>query len=306
MAEWRIAVQAPGARFQVSLPASSSIDHLQDVIEEKGGVPKRLQKLSCGFPPKEIASNPQQTIEASGIANGDMIRVTALSEPAVAVTSTTEGQGVEQNAAHSSSRKIVRKVIPADNSCLFNSVAYCMEGRRMDMSTGLRELIAAVVLSDPVQFDESVLSKAGDEYAKWILDKDSWGGAIECRILADHYKTEIVAIDCQSLRAYRFGEDMAFKERIMLMYDGIHYDVMAEANADEGQEELYTTIFPAEDEEALELAKRVVGEAKAKGQFTDVANFAIRCLVCGEGLKGAKEAQEHASSTGHTNFAENK
>lgn len=35
----------------------------------------------------------------------------------------------------------------------------------------------------------------------------------------------------------------------------------------------------------------------------DIANFTLRCGVCQIGLKGEKEAVEHAKATGHTNFS---
>lgn len=50
-------------------------------------------------------------------------------------------------------------MIDADNSCLFNSVAYCLEDKRLDMAYELRELVASVVLSDPDEYNEAVLGK---------------------------------------------------------------------------------------------------------------------------------------------------
>lgn len=40
------------------------------------------------------------------------------------------------------------------------------------------------------------------------------------------------------------------------------------------------------------------------GQYTDTAHFDLRCLVCQQGVKGQKGALEHATATGHQNFAE--
>jgi len=39
-------------------------------------------------------------------------------------------------------------------------------------------------------------------------------------------------------------------------------------------------------------------------QFTDTANFTLRCLVCQLGVKGEKEAMEHAKASGHQSFGE--
>lgn len=39
-------------------------------------------------------------------------------------------------------------------------------------------------------------------------------------------------------------------------------------------------------------------------QYTDTANFTLRCGVCYIGVRGEKEAAEHAQQTGHQNFSE--
>ena len=54
------------------------------------------------------------------------------------------------------------------------------------------------------------------------------------------------------------------------------------------------------------MGRKLVDDFRKQGQFTDVGNFAVKCLVCGRGLAGAKDVQEHAAATGHTNFAENR
>ena len=77
------------------------------------------------------------------------------------------------------------------------------------MSDDLRQLIASVVMSDPDTYNEASLTKSGEDYCRWILDPSSWGGAIELSILAAYYQTEIAAIDCQTVRVYRFGPSPA-------------------------------------------------------------------------------------------------
>ena len=39
-------------------------------------------------------------------------------------------------------------------------------------------------------------------------------------------------------------------------------------------------------------------------QYTDTTNFTLRCSVCQIGVRGEKEAMEHAQATGHANFSE--
>lgn len=68
------------------------------------------------------------------------------------------------------------------------------------------------------------LGKPNREYCTWILNEEHWGGAIELAILSKHFKTEMVAVDTQNERLNRFGEDENYGQRILLIYDGIHYD----------------------------------------------------------------------------------
>ena len=48
----------------------------------------------------------------------------------------------------------------------------------------------------------------------------------------------------------------------------------------------------------------VCRQAHEARQFTDVGSFTLRCGVCQVGVRGQKEAVEHAKATGHSNFSE--
>ena len=54
----------------------------------------------------------------------------------------------------------------------------------------------------------------------------------------------------------------------------------------------------------LQGARQLAAAARAARAYTDTASFTLRCGVCQLGLRGEKEAVEHAKATGHTNFAE--
>lgn len=151
-----------------------------------------------------------------------------------------------------------------------------------------------------------VLGRSPQSYAEWIRKPGQWGGAIELAILAEHFRTELAAFDCQTQRVDIYGQGQNFAQRVLLVYDGLHYDPMAKVLFDGAPEELDVTVFETGDEAAMAQARALVGEAHSKRLFTDRANFAIRCLVCQLGLKGEKDAVEHAKSTGHQNFSEYK
>ncbi|XP_044498064.1 OVARIAN TUMOR DOMAIN-containing deubiquitinating enzyme 2-like isoform X3 [Mangifera indica] len=79
---------------------------------------------------------------------------------------------------------IVRRVIPSDNSCLFNAVGYVMDHDK-NKAPELRQL-----LSYSVFYSE---------------------GAIELAILADYYGCEIAAYDIQTTRCNLYGQMSPFE-----------------------------------------------------------------------------------------------
>lgn len=80
-------------------------------------------------------------------------------------------------------RVMVRRVIDADNSCLFNAISYLMEKDRKQ-GAKLRKIIADVVRNRTDVYSEAVLGKTPKEYSDWILDPKHWGGEVEMFILS--------------------------------------------------------------------------------------------------------------------------
>jgi len=202
----------------------------------------------------------------------------------------------------------VRRSVDADNSCLFTSIGYVLEGQSRVKSQYLRGLIANSVKSMPERFTAVFLGKTNEQYVEWISRSESWGGAIELSILAEYYKTEIAAFDCQSLRLDIYGQDLGFTQRVFLIYDGIHYDALAYAfdSSTASFEDMDVTIFNPLDEVAVTKAKKVAEDAHRKFLYTDTSKFDLRCLSCQTGLVGQGGAIKHAKETGHQNFAEYK
>lgn len=201
---------------------------------------------------------------------------------------------------------MVRRVVEGDNSCLFNAVGYVIHGSR-GLADNLRALIARTVADDPETFTEAWLERPNDEYCAWILDESNWGGAIELAILAKHYRVEIAAYDIQSQRCDLYGEGAGYNQRVMVLYDGIHYDALSLAAFPDAPEALDTSVFPSESElasGAARSASEVVAVAHAARAYTDTAGFTLRCSVCQVGLMGERDARIHAEQTGHQNFQE--
>jgi ubiquitin thioesterase OTU1 len=109
-----------------------------------------------------------------------------------------------------------------------------------------------------------------------------------------------------------FGEERGYETHVLLIYSGIHYDAVTftpmepEAGAtypyslDFDQTQFRKTTDGYALPATLELAQKL----RAKKYYTDTAGFSLRCEVCKKALKGEKEAQAHAQSTGHTSFGE--
>ncbi|KAB5534827.1 hypothetical protein DKX38_017913 [Salix brachista] len=170
------------------------------------------------------------------------------------------------------------------------------------------EVIAGTVASDPEKYNEVFLGKPNGEYCNWIRDSEKWGGAIELSILADYYGREIAAYDIQTMRCDLYGQDRKYSERVMLIYDGLHYDALAMSQFEGAPEEFDQTIFTVLEDRTIGPAEghvlHLVKDQQRKRSYTDTANFTLRCGVCQIGVIGQKEAVEHAQTTGHVNFQE--
>ncbi|KAL9594151.1 MAG: hypothetical protein Q9219_007188 [cf. Caloplaca sp. 3 TL-2023] len=207
----------------------------------------------------------------------------------------------------SHSAKIVLRIMPDDNSCLFRAFGSAFFGI-MDNMTELRSIIASHIQDNKEEYSEVVLEKPPDDYCRWIQTEDAWGGAIELNVLSRQFGIEICSIDVQTLRVDRFNEGA--DKRCILVYSGIHYDTIALSQSDpysmDGfmQPEDDVKIFDVADDAVLAAALELCGELKKKHYYTDTAGFQVRCNICGNVCVGEKGATEHATKTGHYDFGE--
>ena len=206
----------------------------------------------------------------------------------------------------SSSKAVARRIVADDNSCLFSSIGYCVRQGRV-AAADMRSLVAQAVVSDPVQWNEAILGREPSEYAAWILDSSKWGGSIELTILSQQLAVEISAFDVQTQRVDTYGEGNGYGTRIMVIYDGLHYDALALAAYEGAPERLDETMFTVGDPElepVLQAASSLVSRYHDSRLFTDTSKFLLRCGVCQLGLTGEVEAMRHATATGHSQFSE--
>jgi len=214
-----------------------------------------------------------------------------------AVTATAAAPQAAADATSSESRSISvqRRVVPADNSCMFRCLGIALVNSESDEAAdGMREMVAGAVVSRP-DMTEAVLGKPPAEYADWVRQRGSWGGELELSIIADAFGTTITAIDVETGTTYTYGGEQ--DQRVILLYSGIHYDLV------EGRS---GALFHRADDAVMRRASEIAVDMKRKRQYTNTATFTLRCMVCGKGLIGADDAQKHARETSHINFEEYK
>lgn len=303
-----------GHKMLEGLYLASTIGRLKEVIADLTAIPKERIKVRQGYPPRviditnetaELSTLPFRSGDTLIIEEDKSIEIVAQSECS---TSTQPDERLDvllhQQLEEGASGILTRRVVPADNSCLFTSIHLVMNDGDLNptVAQNLRDIIANIVSSDTTLYSEAMLGKPNKEYCKWIRNKNSWGGGIELSILCQYYNTQIAVVDTQSGRVDQFGEDRNYEYRVFLIYDGIHYDPLVYEAVDQSGN--VRTKFSIHNAIIMAQAVELASEAKSIRQFTDVEGFSLRCMNCDQPLRGQREATEHARATGHVNFGE--
>lgn len=276
------------------LDLKASIYSITDILPDS-------QQLKFGFPPAVVDdSNEDANLKSLGISSGETIIVDIRSSN----TSNSSSQP-KQPAAQTAEKRltVIRRVIASDNSCLFNAIGYALRRSRTS-APEFRRIIVDYVRRDPETFNEAFLGKPNEEYCEWILKSTSWGGAIELYILAKAFSTQICAVSIQTVRCDIFGEDSGYENRIYVIYDGIHYDVLVQNTSESAQESTDISIFLSNNETVMQQALSLASELKRKRDFVDLSGFSLMCGICNQGFTGQAQAVDHCQKTGHMNFQE--
>jgi ubiquitin thioesterase OTU1 len=326
----RLRIRGPNGQSTISLGDDATVSDLQAQITEATSI--RDFDVKYGYPPQALHLNDHATTtklsELEIKLNGEQLIVSDRAPPppppAKPASVSQASNPREKDAPLSLSRKpppsdtpevalpshastMVLRVMPDDNSCLFRAFNSAYFGA-MDNMHELRSIIAQNIQSDREKYSAAVLDKNPDDYCRWIQTEDAWGGAIELDILSRHFDIEICSIDVQTGRNDVFNEGCS--KRCILVYSGIHYDVIATSPSEPPFERAYAPpefdekVFDRFDEEVLIKAKELCKELQKQHYFTDTASFTIRCNVCGGTFTGEKGATEHATATGHYDFGE--
>lgn len=191
--------------------------------------------------------------------------------------------------------------IPDDNSCLFNAIYYLIQ---KEEPNELRQIVSSIILSNPEKYNALYLNMEPMEYVRNIMDPTQWGGAIELQILSEYYKTEICAFSIETGIPFLYGEGNDFRERIYIVYNGVHYDALVIA-FDGGIKEVDNIkIFSSQDLDYFEDFKKLIEKYKKKGMYYNPNQIQVLCKTCQIVMISQKEIQNHAIQTKHNNFVQ--
>lgn len=167
--------------------------------------------LRYGFPPKIIEGpeHDEKLLSEMKITNNEVIRIEVSKNSIYAdIKETHHNEKTEKSVIEPidlSKYSVVRKVIPADNSCLFNAINYAMN-KNINEPEIMRELISIEIQANPDVYTSVVLEKNPNDYCEWIMLPTTWGGGIELSILSKCFQIRIGVVDIINLTIEYFGE----------------------------------------------------------------------------------------------------
>lgn len=110
-----------------TLNSTNTVEHLKDTVAAITGLKPANVNLLVGYPPKPLKNfdNPNLTLGDLNIKSGE----TVIVETVNATPYLKCNQDIGPHPYISNQGTLIKKVVPADNSCLFTSVYFIVSGR---------------------------------------------------------------------------------------------------------------------------------------------------------------------------------
>ena len=153
-----------------NLTEQSSLAELKAAISTQANIDCSQVKILKGFPPKSLdTTNESETLISHSIANGELLTIEESKDDSRTSSVTSSSQNNSTSTA--TEGVLLRKVVPANNSCLFTSIHFVISNGiyDLDCQESMRQFIAQTVRSDTINFNEAILGKTNSEYCKWIM-----------------------------------------------------------------------------------------------------------------------------------------
>lgn len=175
-------------------------------IEGKEHDTKKLNEM-------KISNNELIRVEVSeSLGNENLISSLQDNNPMNNFIKSSENNSEANNDPIDYSKySVKRKIIPADNSCLFNAVNYALN-QNLNEPEIMRSLIAAEIQSNMDFYNSAILDgKDPYDYCDWIMKDTTWGGGIEISILSKCFQITIGVVDAVHNTIEFLGEVIILK-----------------------------------------------------------------------------------------------
>lgn len=118
----------------MTVPLNLAISDLREQVSALSNIPVASVKLLLGFPPKAIQQS-DGLVGDTGLKSGDTIIAEADSSNTAPAAQSVKVETESNTLRHITEQEtgnevplILRKIVPADNSCLFTSMGFVMGG----------------------------------------------------------------------------------------------------------------------------------------------------------------------------------
>ena len=219
------------------------------------------------------------------------------------------------------SKKIIRRNVDHDHSCLFSSVAYLTDRVNFneESSKKYRKLIVDYILNNEVEdsclmiFDDlgfhpnetSEFVSNKQKYIETIAKSNTWGGQNEMEIFCILFDIQICVADENTGEIYKIGGDQK-ENRIYILWTngGTHYDPLV-INDDTADSSTDMTSFKTNDEDTYNKVKEFIKNINQEEKY-DLHTVNLLCKNCNQIFIGKAAAMIHANDESyegdHTNF----
>jgi len=208
-------LRTPKGQHNISLDLEMLWIDVLHKLEEVSGIPANQLRLLRGYPPKAIEAEEDVPLRTLNLPANECLICQAGEARVLHIHSGERYIPPAPERAH-----FIRRICPADNSCLFHACAYLLKQKSRVDGPSLRALCAEVIESHPDMFNRSTIGEDPRHYANSLRQPTMWGGAIEIQVMSFWFQTELVALDLESCNVCRFGQGEGYSVRAFLVYTG--------------------------------------------------------------------------------------
>ncbi|CAM9934284.1 unnamed protein product [Ectocarpus fasciculatus] len=163
-----------------------------------------------------------------------------------------------------SAGQMLRRKGGRGSSSMYDAVGYTFLGQH-GVGGELRLKVAKDVGANPLVYAEELatLGRSWEVYCKDVVNPESGFEQIELSILSKSLELVITSVDIETSIARTYGAEQHFKRRVFVIFDGTHYDALAEAASLTAPEKHDTKQFVPWDSQKEDMAKKVAADFKA-------------------------------------------